>query len=218
MSRDRDRMIRVVVVDDHELFRRGVIGALAAAAGFSVEGEAATAREAIRLVRQVLPDVVLLDLGLPDRGGLELMDEIHREYPVSRIAILTVNEDELALARALRQGASAYILKGVAADELVRALRAVVAGEGYVSPKMAAHLLHELGSRGSGPGPLAELGERERQVLQGIASGETNREIAARLGLAEKTVKYYVTNVLMKLHVRNRVEAALLAQRAAAER
>lgn len=202
---------RVLVVDDHELFRRGVIDALRASEDFVVEGEAASAGEALRLARLYLPELVLVDLGLPDRSGLELVGQIHRDCPVSRIVVLTVNEDEAALRRALREGASAYILKGIAGDELIRALRAVVSGEGYVSPKMAAHLLQEM--EAAERGPLAGLSERERAVLEGIANGETNREIADRLHLSEKTVKYYVTNVLVKLHVRNRVEAALLAQR-----
>lgn len=129
-----------------------------------------------------------------------------------RERIELLGEDEEALARAIREGASAYILKGIAADELRRALRAVAAGESYVSPGLAARLLRELDRLGE-RGPLDALSEREREVLEGLARGETNREIAARLHLSEKTVKYYVTNVFIKLHVRNRVEAALLAQR-----
>ena len=204
--------LRVLVADDHELFRRGVIDALALSEDLLVEAECATARDAVRLARLLVPDIVLLDLGLPDRSGLEVVAEIHQDCPTSRIVILTVNEDEEALARAMREGASAYILKGIAADELRRALRAVAAGESYVSPGLAARLLRELDRLGE-RGPLDALSEREREVLEGLARGETNREIAARLHLSEKTVKYYVTNVFIKLHVRNRVEAALLAQR-----
>lgn len=204
--------IRVLVADDHELFRRGVSDALEASDDLTVVAECATAREAIHLARVHLPELVLLDLGLPDRSGLEVVGEIHGECPVSRIVVLTVNEDERALLRALREGASAYILKGIAGDELVRALRAVMRGEGYVSPTLASQLLREMGAPGP-KGPLAELSDREREVLAGLAAGETNREIASRLHLSDKTVKYYVTNVLIKLHVRSRVEAALLAQR-----
>ncbi len=204
--------IRVVVADDHELFRRGVIETLRAGDDFQVEGEAASAGETLRLVRLVLPELVLLDLGFPDRSGLELIGELHHDCPVSRIVVLTVNEDEAALLRALEAGASGYILKGISADELVRALRAIASGEGYVSPKMAAHLLGRMGSAAPADGALATLSERERAVLERIARGETNREIADALCLAEKTVKYYVTNILVKLHVRNRVEAALLAK------
>ncbi len=205
---------RVVVADDHELFRRGVIDTLRATDDFQVEGEAASAGETLRLVRHLLPDIVLLDLGLPDRNGLQLIGELHRDCPVSRIVVLTVNEDEAALLRALEAGASGYILKGISADELVRALRAIASGEGYVSPTMAAHLLHTMGTAAPRQDALASLNERERAVLEGIAHGETNRSIADRLGLSEKTVKYYVSNILVKLHVRNRVEAALIAKEA----
>ena len=204
--------IRVLVVDDHELFRLGVIETLRAAGDFAIEAEASTAREAVRLARLHLPELILLDLGLPDGSGLDAVAEIHRACPVSRIVVLTVNADEDALLRALREGAAGYMLKGVGADELVRALRAVVAGEGYVSPTMAARLLRELGETREAD-PLAALSDREREVLTGIAAGRTNREIATELQLTEKTVKYYVTNVLVKLQVRNRVEAALKAQR-----
>jgi len=203
---------RAIVADDHELFRRGVIAALASADDIVVEAECATGRDAVRLARQHLPDLVLVDLGLPDRDGLDVISDIHAECPFSRIVVLTVNEDERALFRALEAGASAYILKGVAADELLRAIRGVIAGESYVSPKLAAHLLQVM--RSPARGPLSELSERERDVLAGLAAGETNREIAVRLHLSEKTVKYYVTNVLIKLQVRNRVEAALIADRA----
>lgn len=209
--------MRVLVADDHELFRRGVTDALRASGDLAVVAECATARDALHLARVHLPDLVLLDLGLPDRSGLEVVGEIHRECPVSRIVVLTVNEDEQALLRALREGASAYILKGIAADELVRALRAVIAGEGYVSPGLASDLLREMDAPHA-LGPLATLSNREREVLAGLAAGETNREIAARLHLSEKTVKYYVTNILIKLHVRSRVEAALLADRASRAR
>lgn len=204
---------RAIVADDHELFRRGVIAALASADDIVVEAECSTGRDAVRLARVHLPDLVLVDLGLPDRDGLDVIGDIHAECPVSRIVVLTVNEDERALFRALEAGASAYILKGIAADELLRAIRGVLAGEGYVSPKLATHLLHAM--RAPARGRLDELSEREREVLSGLAAGETNREIAVRLHLSEKTVKYYVTNILIKLHVRSRVEAALVADRAA---
>lgn len=207
---------RVLVADDHELFRRGVIDALRASEDLTVVAECATAQDALHLARIHLPDLVLLDLGLPDRSGLDLVGEIHRECPVSRIVVLTVNEDERALLRALREGASAYILKGIASDELVRALRAVLAGEGYVSPGLASDLLREMDAPDGRP--LATLSDRERDVLAGLAAGQTNREIASHLHLSEKTVKYYVTNVLIKLHVRNRVEAAIIADRATRDR
>jgi len=211
-------MSRVVVADDHELFRHGVVATLRGAEDFEVVAEAATAGEALRVVRLLLPDLVLLDLGLPDRSGLAVIGEMHRDCPISRIVVLTVNEDERALFSALEAGASAYLLKGIGADQLLHALRAVVAGEGYVSPRLAADLLRRMAPPPPTDALLATLSERERSVLEGIARGETNREIAEALGLSEKTVKYYVTNVLVKLHARNRVEAALVAKDATGRR
>ena len=205
--------IRVVVIDDHELFRRGVIATLKDAGRFVVEGEGSTSAEALALARSLLPDLVLLDVHLPDGLGLDIVRRLQLDCPVTRIVVLTVEEDDAMLLRAMREGASGYILKGVAADELVRAIADVAGGAAYVSPKLAGHLLREMQERAKGREALDELSQRERDVLEGLARGETNREIAARLGLSEKTVKYYVTNVLIKLHVRNRVEAALLARK-----
>lgn len=206
--------IRVVVVDDHELFRRGVIATLNDSGGFVVEGEGSTSAEALALARSLLPDLVLLDLHLPDGLGLDIVRQLQRDCPVSRIVVLTVEEDDAAPLRAMREGASGYILKGVAADELVRAITGIARGHAYVSPKLAAHLLKEMQTRAQDREAMGDLSEREREVLEGLARGETNREIAVRLKLSEKTVKYYVTNVLIKLRVRNRVEAALLARKA----
>ncbi len=205
--------IRVVVVDDHELFRRGVIATLRDSGRFLVEGEGSSAADALALARTLLPDLVLLDIHLPDALGLDIVPRLQVDCPVSRIVMLTVEEDDAMLLRAMREGASGYILKGVAADELVRAIADIAAGGAYVSPRLAAHLLKEMQRRDKDREALGGLSARERDVLEGLARGETNREIAAGLGLSEKTVKYYVTNVLIKLHVRNRVEAALLARK-----
>ena len=205
--------IRVIVVDDHELFRRGVIATLRDSGRFTVEGEGSTAAEALDLARAHLPDLILLDVHLPDALGLDIVRQLQRDCPVSRVVVLTVEEDEAAPLRAMREGASGYILKGVAADELVRAIGDIARGDAYVSPKLAGHLLREMQQRAQDREALNELSDREREVLEGLSRGETNREIAVRLKLSEKTVKYYVTNVLIKLRVRNRVEAALLARK-----
>lgn len=205
--------IRVIVIDDHELFRRGVIATLNDSGRFTIEAEGSTAAEGLRLARALLPDLILLDVHLPDGLGLDIVAQLQRDCPVSRVVVLTVDENDDALLRAMREGASAYILKGVAADELVRAITDVAGGDSYVSPKLAGHLLTVMQQRAQDREALSDLSEREREVLEGLARGETNREIAAGLALSEKTVKYYVTNVLIKLHVRNRVEAALLARK-----
>jgi two-component system, NarL family, nitrate/nitrite response regulator NarL len=140
-------------------------------------------------------------------------------YPIIKIIMLTGSEDEDDVLAAMRAGARGYILKGVSANELLRIIRAVAAGEGYVPPGLAASLLAELtGIRPTGQmasDPLDELSERERQILEGVAGGLSNKEIGYQLGLTEKTVKHYMTNILQKLQVRNRVEAALLAQKRA---
>lgn len=205
-------MTRVVVVDDHELFRLGVIDTLEAGGDFVIVGEAATAGEALRLVRVEAPDVLLLDLGLPDRPGLEVVTELARERTTCRIVVLTVSEEDESLFRALEAGAAAYVVKGIERDELLHAVRAVAAGERYVTPRLAADLLLRMAPGYAPAAVLPSLSERERSVLAGIARGETNREIADALSLSEKTVKYYVTNVLVKLNARNRVEAALIGR------
>lgn len=204
--------IGVLIVDDHELFRRGVTEALRQSPGFAVEGEAATAREALDLARRRLPQLALVDLGLPDLDGRALIQRLHEELPVCRIVALTASEDEQDLLAALGSGAAGYLVKGIGRAELLEALTQIMRGETYVSATLASRLLVE-SLRPSANDPLGGLSEREREVLEGIARGERNREIAERLGLSEKTVKHYVTNVLVKLQVRSRVEAALLAQR-----
>lgn len=208
--------IGVLVVDDHALFRRGVIQTIEGEPGMTVVGEAETAAAAIDKAGELLADVILLDIRLPDQSGLLVVGTLHRECPYSKIVILTAVEDEDAVLRALKDGAQGYVLKGVSADELVQVIRSVCRGETYVTPSMAGRLLAELtapsASRTAG-GLIGELTDRERTILDQVAQGKTNKEIAAELFLAEKTVKHYVTNVLQKLQVRNRVEAALLASK-----
>lgn len=215
----RDK-IRVVVVDDHPLFRDGVAHTLQAEPDMEVVGQGATAEDALRLAQDLLPDIILLDITMPG-GGLKAVQAIAAACPVTRIVMLTVSEEEDDVLAAFKAGARAYILKGVSARELVSILRTVSAGEVYVTPTLAASLLLEmtgtlpkphLSRSGLLPDPLDELTERELQILELVAAGCTNKEIGQRLSLSEKTVKHYMTNILQKLHVRNRVEAALLAQ------
>ncbi len=207
--------IRVVLADDHELLRQGVAHTLRAEPDMEVVGEGDSAAEAIRLACTLLPDLILLDITMPG-GGLSAAHAISVACPATRIVMLTVSEEEEDVMGALKAGAHGYVLKGVPARELVRILRSIAAGEGYVTPTLAASLLAELNepAKGARPlSPLEELTEREREILEGIAAGESNREIGERLHLTEKTIKHYVTNILQKLQVRNRVEAALIAQR-----
>lgn len=210
--------IRVLVVDDHALFRRGVIQTINEEPDMSVIGEAETAAAAIERARDLLPDVVLLDIKLPDGSGLSVAATLQRECPYSKIVVLTVVEDDDAVLRALKEGAHGYVLKGVSAEELVQVIRSVYGGGTYVTPSMAGRLLAELtapSANRTASGLIEELTEREGAILDLVAQGKTNKEIAAELFLSEKTVKHYMTNVLQKLQVRNRVEAALLANREA---
>jgi DNA-binding NarL/FixJ family response regulator len=208
--------IHVVIADDHTLFREGLAGIISGADDFEVVGQAGTMHDAVQLARDLLPDIILLDIDMPG-GGLEAARLVAEECPVTRIVILTSSEEDDHLINALKIGARAYILKGVAARELLRILRAVSAGESYVPPMLAASLLLEMREANSqqkqSMSPLDELTPRERQILEGLAAGLSNKEIGEKLFLSEKTVKHYMTNILQKLQVRNRVEAALLAQK-----
>ncbi len=206
--------VRVVVADDHPLFRQGVIQSLREAQGISIAGEASTAAGAVEAARELLPDVLLLDMQFPDGTGLEVLDAIQNDSPFCRVIILTVVEDEDTLIEALKRGARGYVLKGVSSPELTAVVSAVAGGETYVTPQMAGRLLKEMTGRRDPDLPrVSDLTGRERSILDLVANGLTNKEIADRLFLSEKTVKHYMTNILEKLHVRNRVEAALLLSR-----
>ena len=209
--------IRIVVVDDHPLFREGVTRALARYPDIEVVGEGCSADEALSLARDLKPEIMLLDISMPG-GGVSATHAITSAYPVIRIIMLTVSEHEDDVLGSLKAGARGYILKGVTARELVGIVREIHNGESYVTPTLAASLLADFrtpaGSAPSEKAPFNELTLRERQILELLATGLSNKEIAGRLELAEKTIKHYVTNILEKLQVRNRVEAALLAQRA----
>lgn len=203
----------MVIVDDHPLLREGVAHTLRAEPDIDVVGEGATAGEAILLARELLPNVMLLDISIPG-GGLHAARAIGEACPVTKIIMLTVSEEEEDVLAALKAGARGYILKGVAARELVRIVRSVHAGEVWITPNLAASLLMDW-SRGvaqssAEPRPLEGLTEREHNILTLVAAGKSNKEIGQDLFLAEKTVKSYMTNILQKLHVRNRVEAAIL--------
>jgi len=206
--------ISVLVVDDHPLFRRGVVETLDAEPGITVVGEAATADDAVAVVRANPPDVVLLDLGIPG-GGLSAARSIAGQCPSARIAILTASEDQDNVELALESGAKAYVVKGVSAGELVAIVKGVARGEAYVTPALAAAVLMERkgtpGGRSSAD-PIGDLTDREQEVLELVAEALSNKEIAARLSITEKTVKHHVTSILEKLQARNRVEAALRAR------
>ncbi len=204
--------LRVLVADDHPLFREGVVHSLSAEEDIEIVGEAADAEDAVSLTNELAPDLVVLDLGMPKGGGIEATRRIAASMPATAVLILTVSEDRDDLLEVLKAGARGYVLKGVAAQGLINAVRTVARGEVYVTPVLANSILHEM-TREETLDPFERLTPREQDILELVAEGRTNREIGEQLYLAEKTVKHYMTNVLQKLHVRSRVEAALLAQR-----
>jgi two-component system nitrate/nitrite response regulator NarL len=202
--------IRVAVADDHPMFRAGVVASLREVDDIEVVGEAGDAASALTLARTELPDVIILDIAMLG-SGLTAAREIAAACPATRIVMLTVSEDEDDLLAAVKAGASGYVLKGAGASELVSIVRSVNAGEVYVAPALAWSMLREMQTPRTSP--FEELTEREREVLELVAQGLSNQEVGDRLGLAEKTIKHYMTNILGKLQVRSRVEAALLVAR-----
>lgn len=209
----RPDLIRIVIADDHPLFRGGVVRTLDEAPDMEVVGEGADAAEAEALVERFMPDLVCLDISMPG-GGIEAAKRIGARFPAVRMVMLTVSEEDDDVLAALEAGASGYVLKGVGAEELTGVLRGVARGDAYVSPSLAARVLAAMRKpAGAAPiDPLADLTKREEQILRGVARGLSNKEIGRELDIQEKTVKHYMTNVLQKLHVRNRVEAAMLAR------
>lgn len=205
-------LIDILVVDDHPLFRQGVVNSLELHGGFNIVGESSSGEEGLALTTALLPDVVLLDVNMPGWGGIMTAEKIATACPSTVIVMLTGSEDKDKLLAALKAGAKAYVLKGVSAKELAGVIRNAVAGEVYVSPSLAVEMLVSL-TLGKAPDPLQELTDREREILALIGNGLTNKQIGDRIFLSEKTIKHYVTNILQKLQVRSRVEAALIASR-----
>jgi two-component system nitrate/nitrite response regulator NarL len=205
--------VRLAIVDDHSIFREGLLSVLSTEPDLEIVGQGANAEDAVRLARELLPDIIFLDISMPG-GGLNAAQAIIENYPVVKIIILTGSEGEQHVMTALKTGARAYVLKGVAARELVNILHTVQSGEVYVTPSLAANLLSEMttGSHNEpSEGPFEKLTEREHEILTLIAAGTSNKEIGLQLHLTEKTVKHYVTNIFQKLQVHNRVQAAIMA-------
>jgi two-component system nitrate/nitrite response regulator NarL len=204
--------ISIVVADDHPLFLDGLVATLAADEDLRVVAVVGDAAAAVRAVREHLPDLALLDLAMPG-GGIEAARQIAAASPGTRTVMLTSSEDEDDLVAAMNAGARGYILKGISGRELRAILKAIRAGGTYLAPGLAYGALKEL-TRPRIRGPIEELTTRERDVLALVALGLSNAEVGGRLGLAEKTVKHYMTSILGKLQVASRVEAALLAYKA----
>ena len=184
---------------------------MAAQPDIEIVGEGESASDAIRIAAERIPDVMLLDVSMPG-GGLSAVREIAATFPVIKLVMLTVSEDEDDVTAALRAGARGYVLKGVAARELVRIMRAVASGEVYVTPSLAASLLFELSGGKSGShsaSPLDDLTERERQILERVAAGDSNKEIGAQLHISPRTVQVHVGRIFEKLGVQSRAGAAI---------
>ncbi|RUW51213.1 MAG: response regulator transcription factor [Mesorhizobium sp.] len=204
--------IRIAIVDDHPLFREGVTRSLSEIGGFEVVGEGATAQDAERIASTVQPDILLLDISMPG-GGLAAVASILADHPTQKIVMLTVSEANADVTKALNAGVHGYILKGVGSRSLADILRNVAAGESYLSPMLSARLLSDVQSLQPTNGVadrLRQLTGRQTEILRLVAEGLSNKEVALRLALQEKTVKHHMTGVLSKLSVRNRTEAALM--------
>ena len=210
--------IRVVLADDHPIYREGVARTLTDAGGIEVVGQASDGEAAARVTEALNPDLVLLDISMPRGGGLGALTRIMQLPKPPFVAMLTASEEEADLMQAMRLGALGYILKGVGAGELVGLVREMAEGQSYVAPGLAGRLLVAMRSGAARRGgveenPLADLSRREEDILRLVAQGKSNREVGADLDIQEKTVKHYMTSILGKLRVRNRVEAAMLAQK-----
>ena len=207
--------VRILLADDHPMFRDGVAHSLNADPGFSVIAEAASGEEAVELAERLRPDVAVLDISMPGIGGIAAAARIAARLPEVRIVMLTVAENQDTLLAALKAGAHGYVLKGVCAQELRTITRRVADGEAYVTPQLAAEMLLEFSRPRQAAGAISELTPREEDVLDLLSQALSNKEIGERLHLAEKTVKHHMTNILQKLQVRTRTEAAVLALRQA---
>ena len=212
-----DQELRILLVDDHPIYREGLARTLADIGGMNIVGQAADGERAVAMVRDLRPNMVLLDISMPRGGGIPALAAIMQEDDPPRVVMLTASEAEDDLMQALRLGAQGYVLKGVGAEELVSILRDVASGRTHVAPGLAGRILANMrasrdGTTATPANPLADLSKREEDILRLVAQGMSNREVGLNLDLQEKTVKHYMTSILQKLHLRNRVEAAMLAR------
>ncbi|RFP17729.1 response regulator [Duganella sp. BJB488] len=205
--------ISVLLIDDHTLFRSGIRSLLQRNPEFAVVGEAADGFEGVKRAQQLKPQVILLDLNMPGMSGLETLEQLRQDCPDSAVVMLTVSEDAEDLSVALKAGASGYLLKNIDTDFLSRAIRRAAAGETVLAESMTAKLVAQLTAGAAAPvaSELDKLTPREREILECLARGESNKGIARALDLAESTVKIHVQNVLKKLKLSSRVQAAVYA-------
>ncbi|WP_404388193.1 response regulator [Humibacillus xanthopallidus] len=214
-------VIRVLIVDDHALYRRGLLTVLDTEDGIEVVGEAADGIEAVDQAEETLPDVIVMDVSMPKRGGIDACRVIRQRVPSARILMLTSSDDEANLFEAVRAGANGYLLKDVPPEEVAAGIRGVHQGQSLLSPMMASKLLTEfalISQRDTLPAPtpgleLPRLTHRELDILKLVARGRLNREIAAELFISENTVRNHIRNILDKLQMHSRMEAAMYAVR-----
>ena len=208
--------VRVLLVDDHDLFRTGLRNLLEER-GVQVAGEAAAGAEAVRLVRELAPDVVVMDLHMPGISGIEAIRQIASIAPLTRVLVLTISDNDEDVLHAILAGACGYLLKDASVDELIRGIEAAAVGESLVSPAIAGNVLQQVRATTVSPEAAdairAELSQRELDVLKLISSGKDNAMIAAELHISPKTVKNHSSNILMKLQIENRIQAAVYAVR-----
>ncbi len=201
--------IRLAVIDDHPLFREGVIRSLAEIGGFDMVAEGSSRDDALRIAVEHRPDVMLIDLSMPG-SGLDAIESVLLQRPEQKLVVLTASEATEDITRAMRGGARAYVLKGVGSRTLAEVIRAVEAGETYIAPSLSARMLSALTSPTARRGDLmSTLTPREREILELVSGGLSNKHVALKLDLHEKTVKHHMTGVLAKLKLSNRTEAAL---------
>lgn len=216
MSAPAQVPIRVLLADDHALFRQGVRRLLDGAGDIEVVGEAESGEQTIRLVEELVPDVVLLDVAMPTLSGIDAARIIKTSTPRASIIMLTVHADEEFLFEAIKAGAMGYLLKDCTPEELIRAIRVVHSGEGLLAPTMAAKVMREFARTRETQGAATvhlPLTQREIEILQHVAGGLANKEIARRLTISERTVKNHLSNIMEKLHVNSRTQAAVYALR-----
>jgi DNA-binding NarL/FixJ family response regulator len=208
--------LRILLVDDHDLFRKGIARLIDSQPDFQVVGEGRDGREALEQARRLQPDVILMDIAMPNWNGTQATRRIKTEMPRVHVVMLTVSDDDEDLFAAIRAGASGYLLKSVKPEELFRSLRGVPRGEAAISPLLASKVLREfarLDQPAPVPGAVEGLSPRETEVLALVTEGLINREIGERLHIAENTVKNHLRNILDKLHLNNRAQAAAFAVR-----
>jgi len=209
--------IRVLLVDDHVLFRKGLASLIDPLEDMEVVGEASDGREALERARELMPDLILMDIHMPGWDGLKATQLIKEEMPYVKIVMLTISDDDEDIFEAIKSGAQGYILKNLEPEDLFEMLRGVYRGEASISGLTAARILNEFARLAQRKSSVSSSGEsltpREREVLQLVAQGATNKEIASQLFIAENTVKNHLRNILAKLHLGNRVQAAAYALR-----